>query len=108
MELTDDMLETNLEGKSHYRPVIPLMSSPDKLKCRKVTSVLRYLTPIKNKIYEVYAHHLLILFYPIRAESDLKSDNSYTEELAARDVIDTVNRNKSIIEPYCELIDEAF
>ena len=66
MELTDDMLETNLVVKNHYPPVIPLMSSPDKLKCQKVPSVLRYFTPNKNKNYEVYVHHLLILFYPFQ------------------------------------------
>ena len=64
MELADDMLEANLAVASHYPRVIPLMSSPDKLKCRKVPSVLRYFTPNKNRNYEVYANHLLILFYP--------------------------------------------
>ena len=54
------------------------MSSPDKLKNRNCRSVLRYFTPNKNKNYEVYAHHLLIPFYPFRTESDLQSDNSYT------------------------------
>ena len=37
----------------------------------------------------------------------MRSHNSYTKELVARDVIDTVNRNRSIIEPYCELVYEA-
>ena len=64
MTLTDDMLETNIAVTSHYPPVIPLMASPDKLKCWKVPSVLRYFTPNKNRIYKVYAHYLLILFYP--------------------------------------------
>ena len=107
VELTDDMLETSLAIASHYTSVIPLMSSPEKLKCWKVNSILRYFTPNKNRYYEVYAHHLLILFYPFRAESDLKSDDNYTNKLAAPDVIDIVNRNRSIIEPYCELVDEA-
>ena len=40
-------------------------------------------TPNKNKNYNVYAHHLLILFYPFRTKSDLKSYNSYTKKLAA-------------------------
>ena len=66
VELTDDMLETNLAVTSHYPPVISLMSSPDKLKCRKVPSVLKYFKPNKNRNCEVYAHHLLILFYPFR------------------------------------------
>ena len=107
LELTDDMLETNLAVASHYPPVIPLMSSPDKLKYWSVPSVLTYFTPNNNRNHEVYSLHLLILFYPFRTESDLKKDNSYSKKLAARDVIDTVNRNRSITENYCELADEA-
>ena len=99
VELTDDMLEMNHAVPSHHPSVIPLMSSPDKPKCRKVPSILRYFTPNINRSYEVYAHHLLILFYPFQTESDLKSDNSCTKKLAARDVIETVNRNRLIIEP---------
>ena len=83
------------------------MASPDKLKCPKAPSVLRYFTPNKNRNYKVYSPYLLILFYPFRTESDLKSDNISTKNLESRDVIDTVNRNRSIIQPYCELADEA-
>ena len=79
VELTDDMLETTIAVTSHYPSVIPLMSSLDKLKCWKVPSVLRYFTTNKNRNYEVCAHHLLILFYQFRTESDLKSDNSCTK-----------------------------
>ena len=68
---------------------------------------MRYFRPNKNRNYEVYVHHLLILFYRFRTESDLSSDNSYTNKLPAPDVIDNVNRNTSIIESSCELVDEA-
>ena len=107
VELTDDMLDTNLAVASHYPSAIPLMSSPDKLKCQKVPSVLRYFTPNDNRNYEVYSYHLLILFYPLRTETNLKSDNSYSKKIAARDVTYIVNSNGSIVEPYCELVDEA-
>ena len=103
VELSDDILETNLAVTSHYPLIIPLMSSPDQLKCRKVPSLLRYFTTNKNRNYKVYAHHLLILFYPLWTESGLKSDNSYTKKLAAHNLIDIVKRKRSIIEPYCEL-----
>ena len=56
VELSDDILEKILAVTSHYPPIIPLMSSPDQLKCRKFPSVLRYFTPNKNRNYEVYAH----------------------------------------------------
>ena len=101
VELSDDILETNLAVTSHYPPIFPPMSSPDQLKCWKVPSVLRYFTPNKNRNYEVYAHQ--ILFYPLRTESGLKSDSSYTKKLAAHNLIDIVKRKRSIIEPYCEL-----
>ena len=47
------------------------------------------------------------LFYPFRTETDVKSDNSYTKNPAPRNVTGTANRNRSIIEPYCKLVDEA-
>ena len=67
---------------------------------------MRYFTPNENRNYEVYPHHLIILFYRFRTESYLKSDNSYTKKLAASDVIDIINRNRAIVEPYCGLFDE--
>lgn len=50
---------------------------------------------------------LHFLFNPFQTELDLKIDNSCTKKLEAPDVIDIVNRNRSIIKPYCELFDEA-
>ena len=61
----------------------------------------------KKRNYEVYAHYLHFLFNPFQTELDLKIDNSCTKKLEAPDVIDIVNRNRSIIKPYCELFDEA-
>ena len=40
-------------------------------------------------------------------KSGLKSDNSYTNKSVTCHVIDIVDRNRSIKEPYCELVDEA-
>ena len=37
----------------------------------------------------------------------MKSDNSYTKNPAPRNVTGTANRNRSIIEPYCKLVDES-
>ena len=81
------------------------MSSPDKFRSRKVPSVLRFKK--KNRNYEVYAQYLHFLFNPFQTELDLKIENSCTKKLEAPDVTDIVNRNRSIIEPYCELFDEA-
>ena len=41
--------------------VMPLISSKDKLKCRKAPFVLRFFTPNKNKIFEIYTHHVFLL-----------------------------------------------
>ena len=61
----------------------------------------------KKRNYEVYAQYLHFLFNPFQTELDLKIENSCTKKLEAPDVIDIVNRNRSIIEPYCELFDEV-
>ena len=106
MELTDKMWKTNLVVTNLYPSAIPLVSSPDKLRSRKVPSVSR-LKKKKKRNYEVYAHYLHFLFNPFQTELDLKIDNSCTKKLEAPDVIDIVNRNRSIIKPYCELFDEA-
>lgn len=35
---------------------------------RKVANVLRHYTPNKHKHSEIYAHHILMLFYPLTSE----------------------------------------
>ena len=49
------------------------------------------------------------MFYPFRNEDDLKSGNSgtYHEKLQEPGVLDVVNRNKQIFEPYGDLVDSA-
>ena len=78
------------------------MNCNDKLKCRKVPSVLRLFTPNKDKNYEIYAHHLLMLYYPFRKGSDLKSGSppSYTNKLAEVDVLEIVNENRQVSKHY--------
>ena len=79
-ELTDNLLEDNsLCSPVNYPKNLPLMSSKEKLHCRKVPFVLRYHVPNNHKYPEQYAHHLLFLFYPIRDESVLlpECDGTY-------------------------------
>ena len=89
--------------------MISLTSSKEKMKCRKVPYVLRYFTPNENRDYESYAHHLLLLFYPFRDESDLKTGipPSYTNKVAEPGVIDIINTNRALIEPFSDAVDEA-
>ena len=64
-ELADNLLEdSSLCSPVNYPQTLPLMSSKDKLHCRKVPFVLRYHVPKKHKYPEQYAYHLLFLFYP--------------------------------------------
>ncbi|XP_066927184.1 uncharacterized protein [Clytia hemisphaerica] len=88
---------------------VPLMSSKERLKLRKNKSVLRYHVPSKEKKPEHHAHHLLFMFYPFRNEEELKNtpSGSFTEKLFSPEVIEIVNRNKAIFEPYADAVDGA-
>ena len=70
--LDDELLETHHKDYN-YPKEIPLMSSKEKLKCRKVKAIPRYYQPNPNKAFETYAHYLLFSFYPFRNEKELKS-----------------------------------
>ena len=87
---------------------LPLMSSKEKPKCRKIRQVLRYRRAPNIDLYpEEYAHHMLFLFYPFRNENELFSENSYRQKLAEPEVIITVNENKKIFEPSSDEINSA-
>ena len=90
----------------NYPSKIPLMNSKEKLKCRKVRSVLRFPPQNKNLHPEKYAHHLLMCYYPFRSEEELKL-GTYTEKLLQPGVLEIVNENKMLVEPFGELVDQA-
>ena len=52
--------------------------------------------PNRCKHPEDYAHHVLMLYFPYRNESNFLTNNSYLE------------LNKRLLEPYSDMIDEAF
>ena len=83
------------------------MSFSEKLKCRKVSSVMRYFTPNKNRKHVVYTDYLFVLIIHFEKKSDLTIGNSFTRKLAALDVISIANRNRSIIESSCEHADKT-
>ena len=106
-ELEDDLIETN-HPNSLYPKEIPLMSSDTVLRCRKVPLVLRLYEPNRNKHPEEFAHHLLMLYMPFRNEDELLSENnSYIEKLNEPGVLNIINRNRLLIHPYSDLVDEA-
>ena len=103
--LNHEIMEENYTHM--FPPIVPLMTSKEKVKCRKVRAVLRFHVPSRNKYPERYAHHILLLYYPFRSESELLV-NTYLEKLSQPGVLDIVNQNKQNIEPFAELVDEAF
>ena len=56
--LDDELLETH-HKVCNYPKDVSLMSSKEKLKCRKVKALLRYYHPNPNKAFETYAYHLI-------------------------------------------------
>jgi len=89
---------------------VPLMTSKQSLKLRKTKCVLRCHVPNKLTRPEEYAHHLLFMFLPFRSENELKGTESglYTEKLLEPGIIDIINRNKLINEPFGEFVEDAF
>ena len=77
---------------------------------RKEKCILRYHVPNQYTQSELYAHHLLFMFFPFRKESELNNmpSKTYTEKLSFPGVLQIVNENKRICEPYADAVDEAF
>ena len=100
--LDDELMELN-HAESEYPKVIPMISSQEKLKCRKVEPVLRYHQPSAHKSLEQYAHHFLFAFYPFRNEEHLKSaplSGTYYHKLQEPGLME-------MVEPYGEMVDQA-
>ena len=106
--LNNELMDSNHE-ESIFPKIVPLMSSKEKLKCRKVKVVLRYHQPIPHKNVEQYAHHLLFAFYPFRKEEELKCTvtGTYFDKLQEHAVLNVINRNNSVMEPYSDMVEEA-
>ena len=87
-----------------------IFSSGERLHYRKVELVLRYHVPNKFKDPKGYAHHLLFMFYPFRDERELTvgQPSSYSSKLNEPGVVEVINNNKSLVEPYSDLVNYAF
>ena len=86
-----------------------MSSNKEQMKCRKVKAVLRYHVPNRHMKPELYAHHLLFMFFPFRNESELCCDVSgtYMGKLNQPNVLRIVNQNKQKFEPFSDLVDTA-
>jgi len=83
-----------------------LMGSKEVLKRRNVKRVLRYHIPNEFSQPEAYAHHLLMLFFPFRNESELLSEenSSYVSKLNIGDVLAIVNHNRYNFKPFGDVV----
>ena len=109
MLLHDAIMESN-HAETHFPKVVTLMTFKEKLHCRKVKAVLRYHQPSSTKHMEQYALHLLFSFYPFRDEEPLKFPPfmvSYVMKLQEPGVMNIINRNRSVMEPFSEIVEEA-
>ena len=88
------------------------MSSTENLKCKNVPSILRYFEPNQNKQATWnYAHTIYCLCFIllILLQNYLKIKLSANEKLnEPGGVIDIVYKNIANMEPFSELIEEAF
>ena len=107
--LDDKLFEPNHSTTDSY-PDVLIHSSRERLHYRKAELVLRYHVPNKFKAPEGYAHHLLFMFYPFRDECELTVGqlSSYSSKLSQPGVIEVINNNKSLVEPYSDLVNDAF
>ena len=89
---------------------LPLTNSKEHVKLRKEKCVLKHHTPNPNAQPEAYAHHLLFLYFPFRIEAELNAtlSGTYSEKLSEGGVLDVINANKAMCEPYGDVVDEAF
>lgn len=109
VEPGDEHIETN-HSNCNLPDNVPLMSSKEKLKCRKVKTTLQCHQPNPNKDTEKYARYLLFYFYPFRAEQDLRSHScsqSYCEKFQKSQIFQIATRNKAFMEPYGDLVHQA-
>ena len=92
-----------------YPKDIKLLSN-EKKKCRKTPYVLQYYIPNKETKPEEYAQHMLFMNYPFRDQKELLSANppTYASKFSEPGVIDLVNQNYSLVEPFATIVDNTF
>ena len=109
--LSDDIitqLHQNLNDSTSLPGKIRLMNDKEVMKCRRVKAVIRYHTPNKTKEPEQYFHHLLMLYYPWRQETELLgNEQTYMSKFYEPEVQTVVEHNKNTFEPDSDAITEA-
>ena len=109
--LSDDIiaqLHQNLNHSTSLPGKIRLMNGKEVMKCRKAKAVIRYHTPNKTKEPEKYFHHLLMLYYPWRQETELLgNEQTYMSKFYEPEVEAVVEHNKNTFEPDSDAVTEA-
>lgn len=109
--LSDDLIESN--HISNCESVLPpltikLNNRQETMKRHKIKAVIRFHTPSKAKEPEKFYHHLLMLYFPWRKESDLLGDDQlYSTKFQEPQVFSKVETNRRMFEPNAEAIDAA-
>ena len=111
--LSDNIIEqANVDSNDNtsFLPnKIRLLNGTEVMTCRKVKAVVRYHTPNKTKEPEKYFHHLLMLYYPWREESELLGNQqSYMSKFCEPNVQALVEQNKNVFQPDSDAVIEAF
>ena len=87
-------------------PTVKLDNGQEVMKRRKINAVIRFHTPSKPKEPEKFFHHLLILYFPRRTETDLLGyDHLYSRKFQELEVFSKVETNRRTFQPNTEAID---
>ena len=109
--ITDDWIEIHSYSNSSdlsLPKTIKLMNTNETMKWWKVKAVIRYHRPNKRREPGLFFHHLLLLHYPWRDESNLHgSDHTYASKFCESGIQDIIERNREIFEPDSEAVTEA-
>ena len=73
-------------------------------------AVLQCHQPSPNRDIEKFAHHKLFSFHPFHIEKYIKLPpitGTYFKKLQEPGVLDVINRNRAIMEPLSDVVDEA-
>ena len=108
--LSDDLIQSNNISNCELvlPPIIKLSNTQETMKCRKIKAVIRFHTPSKIKEPEKFYHHLLMLYFPWRKETDRFGDDQlYSTKFQESKVFSKVETNRRTFEPNAEAIDTA-
>ena len=90
---------------SKYPKVILLITSSERLKCCKIPFKLQFHAPNRETHPEEHAHHMLFMYLAFRNEND---PPSFTGKLGALGATDIINNNRSLLEPFTDIVYNAF